>query len=322
VRQAKLAWHHWLGAEGLELPVRVGLVVTDVYEGGSHADHDTPILLEALAAVGLEAAAVVWHSPSVDWSTFDLLVIRSPWDYSSRHHEFLEWLTMVSTLVPVQNDPKIISWNLDKRYLEDLRAVGVPTVPTHYCGASERLVDALRAYGSQWVVVKPTVSAGSRDTGLFRADDPNALALGAQILRTGREVMVQPEVESLSAGREIAVFLFGGEYSHAISKGALLERGGGFKGGKYTEIPRLVQPSEAQLRLAEQVMSSLPAAVGAVDDSAPVVARLDIVVDDRLGPVLLEAELFEPALFVSEDAFAADRFAQVVLTRVSELDRR
>ena len=30
----------------------------------------------------------------------------------------------------VVNSPAILRWNLDKRYLRDLEAAGVPTVPT------------------------------------------------------------------------------------------------------------------------------------------------------------------------------------------------
>ena len=46
----------------------------------------------ALDAVGIDATAVVWSDPSVDWSSFDLIVANGAWDNIHRVDEFLAWV--------------------------------------------------------------------------------------------------------------------------------------------------------------------------------------------------------------------------------------
>ncbi len=49
----------------------------------------------------------------------------------------------------------------------------------------------MRASGPA-IVVKPTVSAGSKDTAMLDGDDPRALSLAEKILADGKAVMIQP----------------------------------------------------------------------------------------------------------------------------------
>ncbi|MCL4814929.1 MAG: hypothetical protein KJ061_20795, partial [Vicinamibacteraceae bacterium] len=63
-------------------------------------------LLSALRRRGADAAPVVWSSPHVDWRGFDLVLIRSCWDYHLRLHEFLAWVeALEAAAVPVLNAP-------------------------------------------------------------------------------------------------------------------------------------------------------------------------------------------------------------------------
>ena len=270
---------------------RVGIVVTDVY-GAQDPDHDTPPLLAALRARGLDARAVVWHADE-DWAAFDLLVLRSPWDYPERFAQLTAWLDHVDAVTCVQNPPALVRWNLDKRYLAQLADLGVAVVPTTYRTSLDDVRGDLAAHADAHVVLKPTVSAGARDTGLFRADDERALALAARILTAGGTVMVQPEVPELSDGLEKAVYLVDGELTHAIAKGALLAPGGGLRGGTYVEHPRQVAVSADEAAFARRVLDAVARATGL---GTPLYARVDLVDSAEHGRVLLEAELFEPAL--------------------------
>ena len=67
---------------------RVALVTAAPARG---LDEDMPLLLRAVAARGLEAHEVVWDDGAVDWAAFDLVVVRSTWDYFSRRGEFFGW---------------------------------------------------------------------------------------------------------------------------------------------------------------------------------------------------------------------------------------
>lgn len=290
-------------------------MVTDAYPV-EDIDHDTPVLVRALRERGVAADPVVWHDRDVDWAGHDLLVLRSPWDYPDRMPELDAWLARVEQEVPVLNAPALVRWNLDKRYLAELAALGVAVVPTTYRTDVEDVRADLAAAGDGLVVLKPAVSAGARDTGLFRADDPAAIELARRIIADGGVVMVQPEVPELSAGQEKAVYLVDGRLTHAIAKGALLEEGGGLLGGVYQEHPVRVDVSEAELRFAEQTLAAVQEATGC---EVPLYARVDLVDSAAFGLVLLEAELFEPALNLHIATEVTDTVAEAVVRRLGAL---
>jgi hypothetical protein len=106
----------------------IGLLTTDTAIVRDH-DKDSGALLRGLAEAGFRADAPVWHDPSVDWAAFDLLVVRSPWDYPERYAEFTGWLERAAGRTRILNAPDLIGWNIDKRYLDDFRAAGIPCVP-------------------------------------------------------------------------------------------------------------------------------------------------------------------------------------------------
>lgn len=269
---------------------RIGIVVTDVY-AAEDPDYDTPLLLPALAARGADPTAVVWHDAAVDPASFDLLVIRSPWDYPERPAEFAAWLDRAERATRVVNSPATVRWNLDKTYLRDLESAGIRVVPTTYATTADAAGAAIDAH--ERVVVKPAVSAGARDTGLFDASDAAAVALATRIVTRGDVAMIQPEIEELSEGHEKALYVIGGDLTHAISKGAILAPGGGFRGGVYRENPVPVEATPAERAFAADVLRAVRRATGG---EAPLYARVDTVDSARYGLCLLEVELVEPAL--------------------------
>ena len=269
---------------------RTGIVVTDVY-AAEDPDYDTPLLLPALAARGADPTAVAWHDAAVDPASFDLLVIRSPWDYPERPAEFAAWLDRAERATRVVNSPATVRWNLDKTYLRDLESAGIRVVPTTYATTADAAGAAIDAH--ERVVVKPAVSAGARDTGLFDASDAAAVALATRIVARGDVAMIQPEIEELSEGHEKALYVIGGDLTHAISKGAILAPGGGFRGGVYRENPVPVEATPAERAFAADVLRAVRRATGG---EPPLYARVDTVDSARYGLCLLEVELVEPAL--------------------------
>lgn len=296
------------------MTARIGIVVTDAYPA-EDPDHDTPVLLAALRERGVAAQAVVWHDAAVDWAGFDVLVLRSPWDYPERVPELHAWLDRVERATTLLNPPALVRWNLDKRYLAALAEVGVAVVPTAWCTDREQARAALAAQAGGAVVVKPAVSAGARSTGLFDADDPAALDLAAAIVASGTVAMVQPEIAELSAGAEKAVYLVDGEVTHAIAKGALLAHGGGMRGGVYQENPVPVDVTEAEAAFARRTLAAVEQVTGC---ATPLYGRIDLVDSAAHGIVLLEAELFEPALNLHvAPPSATDAVVEAVLRRAS-----
>jgi hypothetical protein len=97
-------------------------------------DEDTRRLIAPLAARGMAATPAIWDDPEVDWKYFDLVVVRSCWDYVCRRHEFLEWVARVPYLA---NPAAVLAWNTHKGYLRDLAVRNVPIVPTSWLPPQE-----------------------------------------------------------------------------------------------------------------------------------------------------------------------------------------
>lgn len=292
----------------------VGIVVTDAYRP-SDVDHDTAPFIAALHRLGVTAEPIVWHRTDPQQvAHFDLLVIRSPWDYPLRPKDFRRWLSEASRRTTVLNPPELIEWNLDKVYLRRLDAQGIRTVPTAWAQDEGELTAALEKHEGSWVVLKPSLSAGAQNTGLLRSDSPEAINLGRRILAMDRTVMIQPELLELSEGREKALYFIDGEHTHTIAKGALLARGGGFRGGMYHEDPQPVSASGEEAVFGHRVMKAVTVETGL---PLPLYGRVDLVSTYHEGPVLLEAELFEPALNLHRVPSAADKLARAAVARLA-----
>lgn len=283
-------------------------------------DTDMPPLLEALRRAGASAQATVWDDASVDWSAFDLVVLRSTWDYVPRLDAFLAWVDRVASTTRLLNPPEVVRWNTDKHYLLELHRRGVPVVPTRFvepgeAGALGRFLQgelsAGRAQPFAEFVLKPAVGAGSKDAARYGVEErERAEAHLARLLAQGRSAMLQPYLPSVDARGETALLCFDGAFHHAIRKGPLLHRGAGLVEGLFAAediAPRT--PTEAERAVAT-------AALGAMPFPALPYARVDLIEDQTGQPVVLELELTEPSLFLDQAPGAAEDYAQVLLKRI------
>jgi glutathione synthase/RimK-type ligase-like ATP-grasp enzyme len=265
-------------------------------------DPDLPLAVAALQDAGLAADVVRWDDPAVDWDGYALSVVRSCWDYVGRRDEFLTWAEGVTGL---RNGAGVLRWNTDKTYLRDLESAGLPVVPTVWSpGSAGELPDA-----AEWVV-KPSVSAGSRDTARWTAAG-DALAHVAELVSAGRTAMVQPYQASVDRAGETAMLFLGGRFSHAVRKGPLLLPGEGINQERDSRGDlRRVEPTAAERDAAQKVFEAVPELV---PGAAPLLyARIDLVADPDGRPVVLELELTEPSLFLPQAPDAAERLARAV----------
>ncbi len=280
-------------------------------------------------ALGAEVAMPCWDDPSVDWSRFDVAVLRSTWDYAERIDEFLAWIAHCAVVTRLENPPEIVRWNTDKRYLQDLARAGVPVVPTRFvvpgADASAEL-DRFLAGGPGALsvgrlerfadfVVKPSVGAASRDAARYRrADRALALAHLSRLLDAGRHTMLQPYLDRVDQHGETALMYFEGEFSHAVRKGPILRAGADLVAG-------LFAPEAITARVADTAeRCAADAALAALTLGSPLYARVDLIRggDDR--PVVLELELTEPSLFFAHSADSARRLGEALLARLSQGD--
>ncbi len=282
-------------------------------------DDDLAPLTTALVAAGATVTRPAWDDPSASFDGVDRVVIRSPWAYHECPDRFCDFLDELATRVPVDNPPEVVRWNTDKRYLHDLAAAGIPITPTTFFppGATFDL-SVLAECTTDDVVVKPSISAGSRNTARYRASDSAAVVAHVEALqRSGQVAMVQPYLVAVDTAGETAVVLIDGVVSHGLRKGPLLRLGAGLVEGLFAVeemAPRT--PTPQHLALVDTVRTFLHRRFAPVFGDRPLLyARVDLVDDDDGRPVVLEIELNEPSLFHDHAPGSAERFADAILRR-------
>lgn len=265
------------------------------------------LALEALRDRDVHVEPVVWNDDSAHWSRFDLVVIRSTWDYAARRDAFLDWAESVPRLA---NPASVVRWNTDKRYLVELAAAGLPVTPTALIEPGDDVV--LPAVGD--FVIKPAVSAGARGAGRFDAafDQQRKLALthATDLLDAGKSVIVQPYLGGIDQYGETNIVYLNGEFSHAVRKSPRLVRALGDVPEPQAERIARRHPLAAECQVAEEVYAALPQLIGAEE---LLYARIDLAPGLDGLPQVMEVELAEPALFFGTDGGAAGRFANAVL---------
>ncbi len=250
-------------------------------------DGDDAELVAALRQRGLHARWLSWDDP--ECLRADLVILRATWDYIDRLDEFLDWSGRIANLL---NPPAVVAWNTDKRYLTDLAAAGVPTVPSRFFAPGERVT-----VPKGEVVVKPAIGAGS--VGAQRFTDARAAREHAAALHdAGSTALVQPYDARVQEGETAMVFL-SGEQSHAFTKGPMLPGAGQQPvfdpSGTYAE--ESLTPADPDFELWDVGHAALDAAAARLNINATdlLYARVDVIGGPD-NPLLLELELVEPSL--------------------------
>lgn len=288
----------------------------------AHAlDEDMPALLRALHAQSIAADVRAWDDPSVAWSRYDLVLLRSTWDYTTRFAEFIGWCERVDKLTRLLNPLDVVRWNTDKRYLAQLEAIGIPIVPSDFALPGDDAAMIVAQFladhpDAAEIVIKPTVGAGSRDARRHRRDAIEAMREHlARLLTADRGVLLQPYLPAVDDHGETALLYFDGQFSHAIRKGPLLLADAGPTRALFAAehiTPRV--PGSDERELADRVIASLPSLLDA--DYPLAYARVDLILTADGSPCVLELELAEPSVFLDHDAGAATRFATALKRRL------
>ena len=255
------------------------------------------------AARGWAVDEVPW-TDRVDWSQYEAVVVRSPWDYADAPGRFVEVLAAIEASgARLGNGLRTCRWNLEKTYLRELGARGVPLIPTLW---GERLSGAAEAaawfdrLAADELVVKPVVAANADGAfRLRRGDDLGPLAA----FYADTAFQAQPFVRSVVETGETSVFAFLGETSHAVLKTPAAgdfrvqeEHGGHIQA--VTPAPDLAEAAERALAVAAEIVGE------------PLLyARADLVRLADGAPALIELELIEPSLYFPYDAASPARFA-------------
>lgn len=271
-----------------------------------YPDPDAVPLQRALSTAGTASRLVSWDDPAVSWREFSRIVVSSTWDSVDRPTEYLEWSRRVAPGSALINDLAFIEWNLDKGYLRQLEAAGVPVIPTTWVAPGESWQPPQGEF-----VLKPAISAGGRSTARYLGADDRARAHLGALHDDGQTVMVQPYLASIDHDGEVDLVFFDGEFSHAVRKAAALALGRGLVERPWEQMrwEGQVDPDRRQLEVAGAALRAVEEAIG----RQPVYGRVDLIRAASGEPLVLELELIDPYLSLDTVPGAAERLAAAIL---------
>ncbi len=257
----------------------------------------------SLLRAGASVEPLAWTQAS-DLKSFDLVLPLVAWGYHLDYGRWLDFLKRAEVeRLPLINPPALLRWNSDKAYLAELGERGVPTVPTMAVEAASDadLDEARRKFMSDWLVIKPPVSASA--FGAHRLGPDDDLPTESR----NKPMIIQPLIEEIGRTGEFSLMLFGGEYSHAVVK---LPRAGDFRvqphhGG---ETRPCAVPPAGSIELAKAALAAAP--------QRATYARVDIIPDDEGVLRIMELELIEPALFLDHSPDGGTAFTRSILSHL------
>lgn len=271
---------------------------------GEAVDPDSPILLDSLRDAGLSAELTVWDDPDESWDVFDLVVVRSTWDYAPRRDEFLRWASDVPRLA---NGVDAFRWNTDKHYLADLERLGVPVISTTFAD-----VGVAPIFPNRNFVVKPTVGAGSLLAERYTATEhAAALEHVRRLHERGRDAIVQPYIDSVDREGELALVFIDGRLAHAMRKGPMLN---------VTELDRNTlfrQEQMSSTTAPDDAHQFAVRALEAVPFADLLYARVDLVREAEQW-LVMEIELTEPSLFLGYSTTTTKALTRAIVDRVTK----
>ena len=274
---------------------------------------DELIAVHELEKYGVRVTPAIWDQTDAEQlAEYDLVIVRSVWDYYEKSQEFGAWLDSIEAKnIGVMNPVKLIRWNSSKKYLSELGQTGkVPIVPTRWIARDDaNAVSKIEAMKWDRIVIKPEISGSASLTYLIERENISKFEKEILQIQDRCDIMVQPFCDSVATTGEYSLIFFNGkdgfEYSHAILK---TPKGGDFRvqeewGGT---IITAEAPKEFQ-EVAEMAVALIP--------GSWLYVRVDLILFEG-SPCLAELELIEPHLYFRADPKAANRFAVALLSHL------
>ena len=267
------------------------------------------LLVEPLAKAGWLAEEVSWHNNKVNWADYNVVIIRSTWDYQDDPDSFLQTLEKIAQQTQLENSLNIVDWNIHKTYLIDLELNGIDIVPTLWGEnlTKGNLLPAFERLNVNEIIIKPVISANADFT--YRLNKEQLVKQENQLIKIfkNNSYMIQPFMYNIVSEGEYSLFYFGGEYSHCILKTPketdfrVQEEHGG--------ILELVEPEALLLEEGRK-------AIAAIGEKL-LYARVDFVRTEPDKFALMELELIEPSLYFNMDPDSPKRFIDAFLKRMN-----
>ncbi|RSC93069.1 ATP-grasp domain-containing protein [Tenacibaculum singaporense] len=256
----------------------------------------------ALENQGLKVARLSWDDATFDWSTTKYILFRTTWDYFDRFPEFSKWLNTVSKQTTLLNSEKIIRWNIDKHYLQDLQQNGIHICESYFIekGTQSTLKELSLKYDLKDFVLKPCISGAARHTYKINSENINEYEETFSSLITEEAMIIQPFQYNIIEKGEISLMVMNGKFTHAVLK---IAKSGDFRvqddfgGSVHNYIP-----TKEEIAFAENAVKACV--------ETPIYARVDVFTDNYGKLAIAELELIEPELWFRNYPAAADELAK------------
>jgi len=262
-------------------------------------------VVDLLKSAGAEVQPLPWDVDTSKWNSFDLVVIRSCWNYHLHPEKFIQWIDeMEKQNVKMFNSLKIARWNLHKGYLKDLESKGVSLPETIWLnkGSEANLSSIMNERNWEKGVVKPAISATAFNTFLVSKEEAAQQQQKFEHLLADADMLVQKFMTEVQEQGEWSLIFFDKKFSHAVIKQPAEKD---FRvqqdfGGRATHT----KPPAFALAQAEKILNLI---------GEPLLyARVDGVISENKF-LLMELELIEPMLFLEKENGSAKTFAHVMM---------
>jgi glutathione synthase/RimK-type ligase-like ATP-grasp enzyme len=269
----------------------------------SHLEEDLQ-LSKFLETKGLIVKRAVWNDLQIDWKQFDVVILKSPWDYHDNFDSFILWLSDLETAgIKVLNPFKTVIWNSDKHYLKQISDDGLPVIKSVFLekGIVPDLAELLDTSRCKKMIIKPCVSASAKNTMLLTFDNVISVQNAINGLLANESFLVQPFMEEILQG-ELSFMFFNGNFSHSTLK---IPKTGDFRvQSEYGGTVQKINTDRAHLQAAGKYVEKY--------GKGTLYARVDGIISNGTF-VLMELELIEPYLFLNCHEFGFENYYQGLL---------
>lgn len=265
-------------------------------------------VVDSLKTIGVEVTPLPWDVETNEWNSFDLVVLRSCWNYHLHPEKFVQWIDrMEKQKVKMFNPLNIVRWNLHKGYLQELESKGVSLLETVWFDRGSRAHLALIMNEKNWkkAVLKPAISAGSFNTILVTKEEALQHQQQFESLLNQFDILVQKFMPEIQTEGEWSLIFFNKKFSHAVIKRPVenefrVQHDFGGTATHDTPPPFVLKQAEKILELINEPL---------------LYARVDGVVSGNKF-LLMELELIEPVLFLDKENGSAQAFAQAITNNI------
>ncbi len=260
-------------------------------------DVEFEAMQKGCSAVGLELQPAVWRSPNFSPGDYSAVFLGTAWDYAEDPDAFMLALEAIEKSCPLLNPLPTVRWNMEKTYLRDLAARGVPVIPTLWFADSikDTLQNSFDDLDCDEIVIKPLVGANAWRQAKVKRDQEWP---SSDQLPPG-SCLVQPFLPSAMEEGELSLVFFDRIFSHAVLKVAAK--------GEY-RIQSSYGGAEKNYDVNEKEMAFAQAAVDAVEGPL-LYARVDMMRGPAGDWLLMELELIEPFLYPNQGPDMGKSFA-------------